>query len=104
MTTQAPLRVGLKYCGHCQPFRNMVDLMDQVRAAAPDIDFVRWSDPDLDVLLALQACVVACADIPPVGAPLVEVVVSSIDFHEYESDADLVAGTIEHLRKAGGAQ
>ncbi len=102
-TCEPTLRVGVKYCGHCQPHRNMVELMGLVRALAPDIEFLRWSEPDYDVLLILQACDVACAEAPPVALPLVEVIVSSIDFEEYESDEELARATVAALRRAGDA-
>ena len=95
------LRVGLKYCGHCQPRRDMVALMRLVEADAPEMAFERWSDPEYDVLLVLQACDVACAEVASTARPRVEVIVSTIDFVDYETDDDLAEAVRAALHKAG---
>lgn len=63
------LRVGLKYCGGCRARYNRL-------AAAMRIEDglhgrVRWCDPenkDLDLLVLIQGCEVACVDVSAYGA------------------------------------
>jgi hypothetical protein len=91
-------RVGVKFCGNCQPRRDMSALYRALQRQAGDLAFVRWSDP-ADILLILQACDTACATIPPFAGPRVEVVASRLDFVEYEDDAALLAAVLAALRR-----
>ena len=92
--------IGVKFCGNCQPRRDMVELYGLLKAGAHDLEFVRWSDPDYAALLVLQACDAACAEMPPFAGPKVEVVVSTLNFQEYEQTDELVAAVLTSLRMA----
>jgi hypothetical protein len=56
------LKVGLKYCGHCQPQRHMPDLARKLLERLPGIAFVPWEGPaSCEHLLILSACPASCA-------------------------------------------
>jgi hypothetical protein len=91
-------RIGVKFCGNCQPRRDMPALY-QALCRARDLVFVSWSDPAYDMLLILQACDAACATIPDFAGPKVEVIASSLDFVEHEDDDALLAAVLAVLRR-----
>lgn len=94
--------IGVKFCGNCQPRRDMVELYKRLKADTPDLEFVSWSAPDYAALLVLQACDAACATVPPFAGPTVEVIVSTLDFVEYEDDEAWLDAVRAALRQADG--
>ena len=93
-------RIGVKFCGNCQPRRDMSELYDRLKAQAPDLDFIGWGEPDYAALLILQACDAVCATLPPFAGPKVEVVGSTLDFTGYEDADELAGATLAALRRA----
>ncbi|MDR2727378.1 MAG: hypothetical protein LBC10_05240 [Deltaproteobacteria bacterium] len=93
-------RIGVKFCGNCQPRRDMVALYDLLKMQAPDLDFIGWAEPNYAALLVLQACDAVCATPPPFAGPKVEVVASTLDFTGYEDTDDLVQAALAALRRA----
>ena len=93
-------QIGVKFCGNCQPRRDMVELYKVIKAHAPDLDFVSWDEPDYAALLVLQSCDAVCATLPPFDGPKVEVVISTLDFTGYEDTDDLAQATLTALRRA----
>jgi hypothetical protein len=60
------LRVGLKYCGGCDPEYDRVALAEDIARKLHDrIDFVSPESKDMDLILAVQGCSTACADLSP---------------------------------------
>jgi hypothetical protein len=58
------LRVGLKYCGGCNPVYDRVALVDDIsRNLCSKIDLVSAESEDLDLIVAVQGCSTACADL-----------------------------------------
>ncbi|WP_054033233.1 YybH family protein [Desulfatitalea tepidiphila] len=61
-----PLKIGLKYCGGCTPDYDRVALVEEIAARiAPDAVLVRPDSGELDLVLAVQGCPTACADLTP---------------------------------------
>ena len=60
----APLRIGLKYCGGCKPAYDRVALVDEIKERLGDrVEFVPADSDDVLLILAVQGCPTACADL-----------------------------------------
>jgi len=60
----APLRIGLKYCGGCKPAYDRVALVDDIKWRLGDrVVFVPADSSDVFLILAVQGCPTACADL-----------------------------------------
>lgn len=58
------LKVGIKYCGGCNPFYDRVALVKQIeRRLKGKVTFVSAADDNVDLLLAVEGCNTACADL-----------------------------------------
>ncbi len=59
----APLRIGVKYCGGCNPNYDRGELVAKIENQLSQI--VLWVDPeeDPDLIIAVQGCPTACADL-----------------------------------------
>ncbi len=73
-------KIGIKFCGHCSPRRDMQKLSVQLKEEAGCITFVHYSeDQDVDALLILNACEVACAKCPDYFGPVIIVTPETVD-------------------------
>lgn len=61
-----PLIIGLKYCGGCKPDYDRVALAEKIahRLAGTAV-LVRHDHPGVALILAVQGCATACADLSP---------------------------------------
>ena len=60
----APLRIGLKFCGGCKPDYDRVELVRKVRERLRGkIELVPHDNPYLAMGLAVEGCNTACADL-----------------------------------------
>jgi len=58
------LRVGLKYCGGCNPEYDRVAVKNQIEKSLQDkVLFVSPESDDKEMILAIQGCKIACADL-----------------------------------------
>ena len=58
------LRVGIKYCGGCNPEYDRVDLVEQIRKSLEGkVSFVPIENKQIDIILAVQGYKTACADL-----------------------------------------
>ncbi len=74
------MRVGVKFCGHCNMHRDMAQLCGELRARNPNILFEPVSEGShMDVLLVLNACPAACATRPPFSGPTVVATPGDLD-------------------------
>lgn len=56
--------IGVKYCGGCNPRYNRADILQQLQTRFARHSFcLAAACPQMDVLLVLQGCDAACADI-----------------------------------------
>ncbi len=74
------LKIGVKFCGHCAPRMDMMELYEMLRTRAPEMEFCYFaSNPDADVLLILNACQAECASRPDFSGPVAVVTPDSIN-------------------------
>ena len=58
------LRVGIKYCGGCNPEYDRVAIVDHIKQSLRDkIEIVRPESEGIDVILSVNGCSTACADV-----------------------------------------
>ena len=58
------LRIGLKYCGGCNPTYDRVALVKRIeKGLQGKVEFVLAESEDADIVLAVQGCSTACADL-----------------------------------------
>ncbi len=73
-------KIGIKFCGHCSPRKDMMELAKELAAASETLTFVYYSqDTDVDGLLVLNACEAACAGIPDHPGPVILVTPQTVD-------------------------
>jgi hypothetical protein len=65
-------RIGLKYCGGCNPRHDRVETARLIKERLKDrIEFVSHEDEDIEGILIITGCPAACADRTPfVGRPI----------------------------------
>jgi hypothetical protein len=65
-------RIGLKYCGGCNPLYDRVQAVVSVRKRLKDkIELVSYEDRDAEGTLVVTGCPTACVDLKPfVGHPI----------------------------------
>lgn len=73
------MRVGVKFCGNCNPLIDTGVVLQELKAQAGDVAFVPWDDDSYSVLLVLSSCSKDCATRPAFAGPVIEVTDSSID-------------------------
>jgi len=62
----AKLTVGIKYCGGCNPEYDRVALVEQIKSALKrKVKFASAQSEGVEVVLAVQGCATACADLTP---------------------------------------
>ena len=60
------MRIGVKYCGGCNPRYDRQEALEEIKRAVPDAQYVGVMDEGIyDVLLVLGGCPNCCADIEP---------------------------------------
>ena len=58
------LRVGVKYCGGCNPEYDRVALVEQIKEKLEGkVSFVPPDSERVDIILAMNGCRTACADL-----------------------------------------
>lgn len=61
-----PLKIGLKYCGGCQPDYDRVALAARIQKELNGFaEFLPADHPNIAMVLAVEGCPSACADIDP---------------------------------------
>jgi len=62
------MRAAIKYCGSCNPRIDLAGIAQEfrVRAEARGVTFVPLDAEELDLVVILNGCMVACADRPDV--------------------------------------
>jgi len=58
------LKIGLKYCGGCNPDYDRVAVKDQIEKSLQGrVQFVSPESDDKDMILVIQGCKISCADL-----------------------------------------
>jgi len=61
-----PLKIGLKYCGGCQPDYDRVAMVARIQKELDGLaEFLPADHPDVAMVLAVEGCQSACADLDP---------------------------------------
>ena len=59
---KSPKRIGVKYCGGCNPTYERVNMLQQVQSLFKDqLLFRRHDEPDIEFIVLLSGCHRACA-------------------------------------------
>ncbi len=70
------MRIGVKYCGGCNPSYERVEMIERVQFRFNDqFLFLRHDEPDIDVLVLMSGCHRSCAgkDLDTAKIPLYSV-------------------------------
>jgi hypothetical protein len=73
------MRVGVKFCGNCNPLVDMGAILRQLSAQSGNVSFVSWSDENYVVLLVLSSCGRDCATRPVFDGPVIAVTDTTVD-------------------------
>ena len=58
------LKVSIKYCGGCNPYYDRVALVKRIESRLQGkVEFVSPAHDDVDLVLAVEGCKTACADL-----------------------------------------
>jgi 4-hydroxybutyrate CoA-transferase len=55
------VRVGVKYCGGCNPHYDRAQILARLRRDLPDIEIVLAGEVEVDLVAVICGCPVACA-------------------------------------------
>jgi len=73
-------RVGLKYCGGCNPMFDRIAAVQKIREElAGEAELIPLSEGDSEVVLAVMGCGAACADVEGIDESRLVVIVSEKD-------------------------
>lgn len=60
------MKIGLKYCGGCNPRYDRVALVGRIRdSLGGGVEFVPWDGKDASLILVVTGCETACVDPRP---------------------------------------
>ena len=69
------LKVAIKYCGGCNPDYDRVALAERIKQSLNGkVEFVSPEDGNIDVLLAIEGCKTACADLSTIKATQIRII------------------------------
>lgn len=55
------MKVGVKFCGFCNPDFDAAALLEQLKSLTPGVEYVRYSDTGARITLYLSGCSKDCA-------------------------------------------
>ncbi|MBN1849643.1 MAG: hypothetical protein JW932_13785 [Deltaproteobacteria bacterium] len=58
-------KIGLKYCGGCNPSYDRVAAVNEIQDKLRHIEFVPWDTEGCDTILIVMGCESACVDLDP---------------------------------------
>jgi hypothetical protein len=83
------LKIGLKYCGGCNPGYDRVSIKDQIEKSLKDkILFVSQESDDKEMILAIEGCKIACADLSDFQGLKIWKITSVEDAEEFIREMD----------------
>lgn len=84
-------KIGVKYCGNCNPHLDGPELVRELVQLNPDLLFTSYRDEGIDVLLIVSSCLVDCATRPDFRGTTVVVRGYTLDFTPIEPSRLAVA-------------
>lgn len=73
------MKVGIKYCGGCNPHYERSEIARRLRQDFPEVDLVRADAPDVDIVAVVCGCPVACASHEELNAKSGKIVMTRLD-------------------------
>jgi 4-hydroxybutyrate CoA-transferase len=64
------LKIGVKYCGGCNPVYDRVEMIQRIQSHFKDrYLFIRYDEPGIDAMILINGCHRVCSihDLPPLG-------------------------------------
>jgi len=78
------LKVGIKYCGGCNPYYDRVDLVKQIESRLQGkVEFVSAGNDDVDLVLAVEGCQTACADLESFQGKIIHIISQKENIDEF---------------------
>jgi len=79
-----PVKVAVKYCGGCNPEYDRIALVEEIKEKLEGrAVFVSPGSGDADLILAVEGCKTACADLSPFEGLPVRVITCREDAHRF---------------------
>jgi hypothetical protein len=77
-------RIGLKYCGGCNPLHDRVRTAHGIKESLKDrVEFVSYEDEDIEGILIIAGCPTACVDPTPFAGHRVWTVTGTEDSERF---------------------
>ena len=74
------LKVGIKYCGGCNPYYDRVALVKWIESRLQGkAKFVSPENVDVDLVLVVEGCRTACADLSAFDGKKIRIITQSAD-------------------------
>ena len=78
------LKVGIKYCGGCNPYYDRVALVKRIESRLQGkVEFVSPDKDSVDLVLAVEGCKTACADLGSFDGKEIRVITQSEDADKF---------------------
>ena len=78
------IKVGVKYCGGCNPTYDRSELVEDLkRRLDGKVKFVPPDGEGVDLILAVEGCEIACADLSPFECKRIFIVKGVEDVHRF---------------------
>ena len=78
------LKIGIKYCGGCNPYYDRVALVKQIeRRLQGKVEFVSAANDDVDLVLAVEGCNTACADLSSFDENKIRIITQNDDSDDF---------------------
>jgi hypothetical protein len=69
------LKVGIKYCGGCNPNYDRIALFQSIEKALKGlVEFVSLEEADINLIFAIEGCKTACADLSTFDSDKIRVI------------------------------
>lgn len=91
-------KIGVKFCGNCNPQVNTLQLLEEIKEYYYDIKFVKWDEEDYDLLIVLNSCSVGCSTHPDFFGTKIIIENNSINY-EPVSKENLFCETIKTINE-----
>ncbi|MHB1651595.1 MAG: hypothetical protein ACYCVD_03850 [Desulfitobacteriaceae bacterium] len=95
------MKVGIKYCGHCNPLVEGHAVMEQLQSLEPSLSFVPWHEPEKDILLIFSGCLTDCVAKPKFVGPVLNVAGNSVE-RKWFAISELPGAILQALREKQG--
>lgn len=76
------IKIGVKFCGNCNPYVDMVSMLSKIKESVPNAEFVSWEVEIYSLLILLSGCPSGCVTIPDYSGPKTMITSNSINYSE----------------------